>query len=45
MSALKINCEKPSNLKGRPEDCSPKQIRKCHGKNETHPCTPDKETK
>ncbi len=33
-------CEKPENLKGRPEDCSPEQIRKCHGDVTEHPCAP-----
>ena len=32
-------CQKPENLKGRPEDCSPEQIRKCHGDAGEHPCT------
>ena len=31
-------CQKPENLKGRPEDCSPEQIRKCHGDVKEHPC-------
>ena len=31
-------CQKPENLKGKPEECSPEQIRKCHGEVEGHPC-------
>jgi hypothetical protein len=31
-------CQKPENLKGTPEGCSPEQIRKCHGDVECHPC-------
>ena len=31
-------CEKPENLKGKPEDCTPEQIEKCHGKRDKHPC-------
>mgnify|MGYP001071916261 CR=1 FL=1 len=31
-------CTRPENLKGRPQDCSPEQIRKCHGEGEEHPC-------
>ena len=43
MSCCKKNknarCEKPQNLKGRPEDCTPQQIRQCHGDVKKHPCT------
>jgi hypothetical protein len=35
----KHNCQKPENLKGRPEDCTPEQIRQCHGGDKKHPCT------
>jgi len=35
----KQGCQKPENLKGNPEDCSPEQIGKCHGNAKTHPCT------
>ena len=31
-------CQKPENLTGKPEDCSPEQVEKCHGKKEDHPC-------
>jgi len=31
-------CEKPENLKGKPEECTPEQIRKCHGNVKEHPC-------
>jgi len=31
-------CRKPEELKGKPEDCSPDQIRKCHGDAKEHPC-------
>lgn len=34
----KCQCQKPENLKTKPEDCSPQQIRKCHGDVEKHPC-------
>lgn len=34
----KEGCRKPENLKGSPEDCSPEQIRICHGDVEEHPC-------
>jgi hypothetical protein len=31
-------CQKPEELKGKPQDCSPEQIRKCHGDVAEHPC-------
>ncbi len=31
-------CQHPEKLKGKPEDCSPEQIRECHGDVEKHPC-------
>lgn len=31
-------CQKPDQLKGKPEECSPEQIRKCHGDVKEHPC-------
>ena len=31
-------CQQPENLKGKPEECSPEQIRKCHGDTKNHPC-------
>ena len=32
-------CQKPENLKGKPQDCTPEQIRKCHGDETPHACT------
>jgi len=32
-------CQKPAELNGKPADCSPKQVRKCHGDVKEHPCT------
>jgi hypothetical protein len=32
-------CEKPERLEGTPEECTPEQIRKCHGDVDEHPCT------
>jgi len=26
-------------MKGKPADCSPRQVRRCHGKAREHPCT------
>lgn len=31
-------CKKPEKLKGKPEDCSPRQIKECHGDAKKHPC-------
>jgi len=39
MCSNKSKCLKPKNLKGKPEECSPEQIRKCHGDSAHHPCT------
>ena len=38
MCGEKGKCQKPENLKGKPEECSPEQIRKCHGEVAKHPC-------
>ncbi|MBW1697924.1 MAG: winged helix-turn-helix transcriptional regulator [Deltaproteobacteria bacterium] len=35
-------CEHPEKLKGKPEDCSPEQIRECHGDTREHPCETEK---
>jgi hypothetical protein len=45
MCTSKSKCEKPANLKGKPQDCSAAQIRKCHGDDKTHPCAPANKTK
>ena len=34
----KQECQKPENLKIKPEDCSTEQISSCHGDIEAHPC-------
>jgi len=31
-------CQKPENLTGKCGECSPEQIRKCHGDVKDHPC-------
>jgi ArsR family transcriptional regulator len=38
-------CQHPEKLKGKPEECTTKQIEKCHGKAAKHPCVPKKGTK
>ncbi len=31
-------CQKPQDLVGKPEECSPQQVKKCHGDVKEHPC-------
>lgn len=31
-------CEHPEKLKGKPGECSPEQIKECHGNTKEHPC-------
>lgn len=38
MAMCKNCCEHPEKLKGKPEECSEKQIRECHGDIKEHPC-------
>jgi len=33
----KRTCEHPERLKGKPGECSPEQIRECHGEAPKHP--------
>lgn len=37
-------CEKPEQLKGRPQECSPEQIKICHGSETDHPLSSGKRT-
>jgi hypothetical protein len=39
MCCGKEKCQCPKELKGKPEDCTPEQIRQCHGAVKKHPCT------
>ena len=42
------NCQQPIKLKGKPENCSPEQIRECHDDAREHPCkkeSPDPKNK
>ncbi len=34
-------CQYPEKLKGKPEECTPEQIKECHG-DEKHPCEEEK---
>lgn len=36
-------CEHPEKLEGRPEECSPEQIKECHGETKEHPCEEEAE--
>jgi len=38
-------CLKPGKLKGTPEQCSPEQVKECHGDSREHPCTEAKAEK
>jgi ArsR family transcriptional regulator, arsenate/arsenite/antimonite-responsive transcriptional repressor len=38
-------CQQPVRLKGKPGECSPEQIKECHGDEKDHPCVPKKEEK
>jgi DNA-binding transcriptional ArsR family regulator len=37
-------CEQPTKLMDKPENCTPEQIRQCHGDTKEHPCTKEKST-
>jgi ArsR family transcriptional regulator len=32
-------CQQPDKLRDKPENCTPEQIRQCHGDTKEHPCT------
>ena len=38
MCEEKSKCERPEELEKRPEECSPEQIKNCHGDVKEHPC-------
>ena len=38
----KETCEHPERLKGKPGECSPQQIRECHGDVKKPPCLKEK---
>ena len=41
-SKSRKRCEHPERLKGKPEECSPEQIKECHGEVVEHPCVKKK---
>ena len=36
-------CEKPEKLKTKPQECTPEQVKECHGDVEVHPCVEEKD--
>ena len=40
---IKKGCEHPEKLKGKPEDCTPEQIKECHGDVQKHRCAQENE--
>ena len=34
-------CQQPDKLMDKPENCTPEQIKECHGDTQEHPCTTD----
>jgi len=42
--AMCNDCWKPELLKGKPEECSPAQIKTCHGDAKDHPCVKGEKT-
>jgi len=38
----KKECEHPEKLKGKPGECTPEQIKECHGEGVEHPCVEEK---
>jgi hypothetical protein len=34
----KRTCQKPKKLVVKPQDCTPEQIKDCHGTDKEHPC-------
>jgi hypothetical protein len=40
MDTPKTTCQKPEELKGTPQECTPEQVKKCHGAEKDHPCVP-----
>ena len=38
MCEKKQGCQEPKLLKGKPQECTPEQIKECHGDAKDHPC-------
>jgi len=41
-SKSRKGCEHPKRLKGKPGECSPEQIKECHGDADEHRCAKKK---
>lgn len=39
----KENCQYPERLKGKPSECTPEQIKECHGEGALHTCGKESE--
>ena len=37
--------QKPEELRGKPQDCSPEQIKECHGDVKAHPCVEESKSR
>ena len=35
-------CQQPEKIQGTPKECTPEQIKECHGDTKEHPCTEEK---
>jgi len=38
MCDAKNKCQQPEKLEEKPEECTPEQIKECHGDEKDHPC-------
>ncbi len=45
LAMCKDCCQQPDRLKGKPGECTPEQIRECHGDEKGHPCVSKEEEK
>jgi ArsR family transcriptional regulator len=45
LAMCKDCCQQPDRLKEKPEECTPEQIKECHGDEKNHPCAPKIEEK
>jgi hypothetical protein len=44
MCNAESECEIPKNLRTTPQECTPEQIKACHGDVEKHPCAEENNT-
>ena len=43
-SREKTLCMFPEKLNEKPEECTPEQIKECHGDDKNHPCVSEKKS-